>query len=554
MEIRRGPFSTPAVRDLTKISAFKLGALTVDPPTRQLRANAAIETIEPRMMHVLVTVGMQPGKVFSREDLIEECWHGVVVGDNAIDRVMSRLRRLLPQMSDGTVRLETITKVGFRLVVEASKIDSAPATSCAQALDSTSRANPAPSKLPSPADLATANLLVDLAPLVAKSHAPVRSGWTRRAAIAGAVVTVGTGAALSYEAWHKPVKHVPNPQALDLYQRGQTVQKISLPGGMRQAMSFYQQAIAIDPSYADAWAAMAIGYVHGGDGFIKEPRSAYPRLIRSAAGRALALDPQNAEARLALTMIYPQFRRWREHEARLRALASSYPDYWFTFGQLDLLLENVGRFEEAIVFRRRQLELEPKVPPGWAYLARALHYAGRDHEADLALDQAFARWPGHPILWGMRYAVLVGGKSYRDAAAFARDPRTLPEMFPKQGAELLAQMADALYTRSGMEGAISKLSHMPLNVDNLPFMIPLMAEFGDAALVFDRLDPYYFGGNVNGRPIETPGELDPRETAVLFAPAVLALRDDPRYGRLLDRVGLEEYWRSSGRRPDFRNS
>jgi TolB-like protein len=44
------------------------------------------------------------------------CWHGVVVGEDAITRVMGRLRRLVDGVGRGAHKVETVTKVGYRLV------------------------------------------------------------------------------------------------------------------------------------------------------------------------------------------------------------------------------------------------------------------------------------------------------------------------------------------------------------------------------------------------------------------------------------------------------
>ena len=115
-----GSFPSPrrATHDLTKAVGFALGPLTVDPPSRRVSAGQRSEMLEPRVMRVLVAFGEAGGKVLSRDDLIEQCWDGTVVGDNAINQVISRLRRVFDDLSGGAVCLETITKVGFRLVVE----------------------------------------------------------------------------------------------------------------------------------------------------------------------------------------------------------------------------------------------------------------------------------------------------------------------------------------------------------------------------------------------------------------------------------------------------
>jgi adenylate cyclase len=68
-------------------------------------------------MQVLVALIRAGGQIVSRDDLMASCWHGVVVGEDAINRVMGRVRRLADGLGGGEIKLETITKVCYRLVV-----------------------------------------------------------------------------------------------------------------------------------------------------------------------------------------------------------------------------------------------------------------------------------------------------------------------------------------------------------------------------------------------------------------------------------------------------
>lgn len=89
-------------------------------------------------------------------------------------------------------------------------------------------------------------------------------------------------------------------------------------------------------------------------------------------------------------------------------------------------------------------------------------------------------------------------------------------------------------------------------IENLPVTVSNMVFFGMTDELFALFEAYFFGGVVNGTRIAPPGPIDSRFCAPLFSPAVLSLRDDPRYTSLLARTGLEEYWRKSGTQPDFR--
>ena len=67
-------------------------------------------------MQVLVALAGANGEILSRDDLIQACWEGRIVSENAIDRVISKLRRLAETVAGGSFHIETITKVGYRLL------------------------------------------------------------------------------------------------------------------------------------------------------------------------------------------------------------------------------------------------------------------------------------------------------------------------------------------------------------------------------------------------------------------------------------------------------
>jgi adenylate cyclase len=100
---------------LANAPSLALGELRVEPRLRRLRhADGREELIEPRVMQVLVALIQADGEVVSRDELLESCWNGVVVGEDAIERVVGRIRRLAERF--GCFRLETVTKVGYRLL------------------------------------------------------------------------------------------------------------------------------------------------------------------------------------------------------------------------------------------------------------------------------------------------------------------------------------------------------------------------------------------------------------------------------------------------------
>jgi TolB-like protein len=107
--------------DLAHEAAFALGAVEVRPAIREVVSGERRETLEPRIMQVLVALARQRGEMVSRDDLIQSCWGGRIVGEDSISRCISGLRRLAEQV--GGFSVETVTRVGYRLNGAADPIE-----------------------------------------------------------------------------------------------------------------------------------------------------------------------------------------------------------------------------------------------------------------------------------------------------------------------------------------------------------------------------------------------------------------------------------------------
>ncbi len=99
---------------------LRIGALVVEPAARTvIGQDGTSERLEPRVMQVLVRLSR--GGVVGRDDLIECCWAGQIVGEDAINRVISRLRRLAEERH-GVFHIETIPRVGYRMIADVAPV------------------------------------------------------------------------------------------------------------------------------------------------------------------------------------------------------------------------------------------------------------------------------------------------------------------------------------------------------------------------------------------------------------------------------------------------
>lgn len=101
--------------DLAREPDFALGAIYVRPSSREVTVSDRSMVLEPRVMQVLVVLAGAYGVVVSRDELMQRCWDGRAVGDDAINRCIAKVRALAKSDPARSFSIETIRGVGYRL-------------------------------------------------------------------------------------------------------------------------------------------------------------------------------------------------------------------------------------------------------------------------------------------------------------------------------------------------------------------------------------------------------------------------------------------------------
>lgn len=109
--------------DLANEHDFQLGAFRVRPAYREVRRGDVIDILEPRVMQVLAALARRMGAVVSRDELLRDCWGDVSVTDDSLHRCIGRLRKLSESDDRRSFVIETVPRVGYRLVA-ADLVDS----------------------------------------------------------------------------------------------------------------------------------------------------------------------------------------------------------------------------------------------------------------------------------------------------------------------------------------------------------------------------------------------------------------------------------------------
>ena len=225
---------------------------------------------------------------------------------------------------------------------------------------------------------------------------------------------------------HVPRRYTENINAYGLYLKGRYAWNKRTHEGVGEAIGYFEQAIAEDPSYAPAYAGLADSYALDVDYRSIPVAEAYTR-AKEYAAKALALDESvpSAHASLAWTLFIYDW-NWDEAEREFRRAIELNPRYasahqWFGF-----LLSSRGEHDAALVEGHTALELDPASVSGRRSIGWMCLYARRYEQALDHLARAIEMNPmaveSYRIL-GTTLEML--GKS-QDAARVLRDAITLP--------------------------------------------------------------------------------------------------------------------------------
>jgi Tol biopolymer transport system component/DNA-binding winged helix-turn-helix (wHTH) protein len=113
--VRRHPEVKKTGRGMSR-SEFFVAGWKVEPQLHCLVKGETSVHLEPKVMQVLVELAGHAGEVLSKDDLIKSVWPNTFVGDDALIRCVSELRRVFEDDPRSPRVIQTISKVGYRLI------------------------------------------------------------------------------------------------------------------------------------------------------------------------------------------------------------------------------------------------------------------------------------------------------------------------------------------------------------------------------------------------------------------------------------------------------
>ncbi|HEX6218108.1 MAG TPA: winged helix-turn-helix domain-containing protein, partial [Sphingomicrobium sp.] len=476
------------------------------------------ETLEPKVMQVLVALARHAGNVVSRDQLVDWCWEGRIVGDDALNRVIGRIRALASGLAEDSFRVETITKVGYRL----SAGENQAATGGGERDLSSGKGS-----------------------LLSR----------RTAALAVAATLVGLGAVAARQ-W--PRNPAISAEAKALYDQAIALSFSTEPADDWQMVSYLREAVRIEPDYAQAWGKLALAYRGMLLDHPIESTAGFDVLMADAIRQAKRLDPDNSDALAAEIVSRNPYGDWARFDRTFSTFLRDNPGNPIVLRQQAMLFMNVGRWGDA---RKGFQALKPKRPldPLLRYqLAVSTWAAGALSAAEVELDEALRRWPRNSAIWETKVKILALSGRPEAALAFAgnRDSRPLDSARGSNEQQMLWLKALASRSKEDIDKAINAHADSARRIAQqaLPSALAI-ASLGRPDMALEVLKGYFLGVGPWAAVRPKPTRAGPQFTThPLFQPHAKILWPLAGFTELLREIGLEDYWQLTKTLPDYRRA
>lgn len=588
---------------------FRVGGAMVDPVSRDAKWTGGVERLQPQTLKVLSVLADRRGEVVTRDELVQLCWDGRIVGEDVINRSISLLRHFAERA--GGFEIETIPRAGYRLVERQARksirvgwIGPAIGVLAAAAAAAFLLVPRHPASTDSP------TLSVTVLPFTADQGDPSERQIASNAR--DSVIRMLTDSGLSVvndDGAQRPasdlevsgqigrsggtmtgtvrVEDVRRHAVVLLHQlQANRDDEADLPDQMganvAAALSWTGRLIHRDERHPSdpAFVAQLLDQDSNEEGdlwraFEFEQRNApnapdseiaqfelamdtgmLMRVLpdqkqdiaaaRVAADRARRLDPRFGDANIPLCLLHPLV-RMRACEDQLRGALRVDPQAAFVPHYLSRLMDNVGRTDEALTLAAAAYSEDQYVPSKIAHMIELFEAVHDSSGAERLYRTGVRLWPNFHFMFRLRSEGMAESGDFDALYAFEKSERaSLPPFY--DSALSLAEAVRA-HSRSRALAACPKTS-IDLKIAECMVGFAQLGDLDDAFAYADLVYPQRRGRTAAEEEalwLKDPFQLD---TALLTGQGAAPMRRDPRYLALADRLGLLDYWRS-GRLPDF---
>jgi serine/threonine-protein kinase len=317
-----------------------------------------------------------------------------------------------------------------------------------------------------------------------------------------------------------------DPQAFEAYLKGRFYWNQRDATSVKTGLGYFQQAVKDDPKYALGYVGLADSYlVLAGDQWI-EPATALPKAAE-AAHKALALDPDLAEAYTALANVDQLEWHWNQADRNYRRALALNPGYavarqWYAY-----FLGEMGRTREALAEARRAATLDPLSPVIEANVGQLLYYSHRYKEAEAVVRKAI---PFNPNFFPFYY---ISGTSLVMEKDYARGITDLKqaERLSSGDATVLAALCYA-YAKAGQKNKAERVFAGLEQASRSSFVSPYSMAIAETGLGENKAAIRSLELGIARHDSQMPW--------LRSEPMFGSLRSDPRFQALVNRIGYPD--------------
>jgi tetratricopeptide (TPR) repeat protein len=464
-------------------------------------------------MQVFLMLLDAAGQVVTRNDLFDQCWGGAYVGDDSLNSAIAKVRQIALDVAPGLLEIETIPRTGYRITGSTFASE-------------------------------------DLPP----AEEPSGPAFSRRATI-GSAAAVGIAAAGSLGVWSiwRSREDRRFDELMELGRQAQLYGDLS-----NKAAEYFRQAAARRPDSAAAQGLVALTQAAVAEDSARETGAAVHEAAR-AARAALAIDPREPNARLALVTLQRSTLDLASNEDRLREILAIAPENISAMASLWSLLQSAGRSRDALALIERANSIEPFAASIQFPKAQLLWILGRTAEADRLIDRAMQYWPEHQIVRFARFTIYAYTGRPRAALAMLDDGKMTPFYTPAAVSLWRVSLA-ALDQRSPASIAAARRANLQAANRNPGLTnqaVLVLSALGEIDAAFDLANQLLlFRHPVEPRPTAGSSRSPAKSTSWRFAPWLFTppaepMQTDPRFNALCAGIGLTEYWATRRIKPDY---
>ena len=337
-----------------------------------------------------------------------------------------------------------------------------------------------------------------------------------------------------------------DPLVYDLYLRASP--RSYAPDELRANIALLEVATQRAPGFTEAWGRLAYlrAWLHLYQPFAAREASA--ARVRSEADRALAVDAQNVDALMGRLLVVPPYGSFLEGDEALERVRAV-PDASHGRGIVGWYLRTTGRVQESLAEAERAYRLDSLDLLTANLYALACMAAGRLDTAVPVFEQLVEREPGmsFPVSSLLRAHAFCEDWAAVDRLLELAKQRQLREF--EEGLSFIRAKRDRSPEHIGawqasLEAHVARTGSV--DVSRLVYAAHLgLVDEAYRLAETSRLGPRGAADDIMGP--------DGYRTSLFFQHGMPELRNDVRFPRLCARLGLVEFWRTTGKWPDCKD-